>query len=167
MIRISNNVHRKTEEFQDWLYIVKQSQNIKQNRTKPSKKTFPMLLWSLFCVGYNSWAWCLLWRMIHAHSYSPLDKTDFVLMQITHCLWWRWQKDWPTSHILSSSPVAMRMSPPSSLPGASQLWRVLCIFSDWTHTRQPSAIYALRAPYQLVYAAWLVAQCLRDLRDPG
>jgi Na+/phosphate symporter len=30
-----------------------------------------------------------------------------------------------------------------------------------------SAVYVSRALYQLVYAAWLVAQCLRDLEGPG
>jgi hypothetical protein len=55
----------------------------------------------------------------------------------------------------------------SLFSGASSLSRVRCIFSHWGQTRPCSAIYVFRALYQLVYAAWLVAQCLRDLRESG
>ena len=55
----------------------------------------------------------------------------------------------------------------SKLPEASILLRVRCIFSDWTQTWQSSAVYVLGASYQLVYAAWLVAQCLSNLGIPG
>ena len=55
----------------------------------------------------------------------------------------------------------------SKPPGVSSLLMVRCILSDYTHTRQSSALYVLEASYQLVYAALLVAQCLRDLGSPG
>ena len=42
----------------------------------------------------------------------------------------------------------------SPLHGTSILFRVRCIFSDWTDTQQSSAIYVLGASYKLVYAAW-------------
>jgi hypothetical protein len=45
--------------------------------------------------------------------------------------------------------------------------RVRCIFSDWTQTQQSSTVCVLGASYQLVYTAWLVVQCLRDLGCPG
>jgi hypothetical protein len=54
----------------------------------------------------------------------------------------------------------------SPLPEASSLSRVRCMFSDWGQNCQFSAIYVLEASYQLLYAAWLVDQCLRDLRGP-
>ena len=59
-------------------------------------------------------------------------------------------------------PLPYQMSP---LPGASGLSRVRIryIFSHWGQTRQSSAVNVLGASYQLVYAAWVVAQCLRDL----
>jgi hypothetical protein len=68
----------------------------------------------------------------------------------------------------------MRMSPLEPQPsrllnslGASSLLRVRSIFSDWTQTWQFSSVCVLTASYQLLYAAWLVIQCLRDLRGPG
>jgi hypothetical protein len=45
--------------------------------------------------------------------------------------------------------------------------RVRCIFSDWTQTRQSSAVCVLGASYQLMYTACLVVQCLRGLGGPG
>jgi hypothetical protein len=53
------------------------------------------------------------------------------------------------------------------LPGASSLLRVRFIISDWTWTQQSSAAYVLGASYQLVYATWLVVQCLRNLSGEG
>jgi hypothetical protein len=63
------------------------------------------------------------------------------------------------------------MSPPppylsSKLPGIFSLLRARCIISEWTEIWQSSAIYVLGASYQLVYAAHLVVQCLRDIRGP-
>jgi hypothetical protein len=49
----------------------------------------------------------------------------------------------------------------SKFSEASSLLR--CIFSEWTQTLQSSAVYVLGTSYQLVYAAWLVVQCLRNL----
>ena len=71
--------------------------------------------------------------------------------------------------------ISKRMSPSNlpplhqtyPLPGASKLLRVRCISSDRVHTPKPSAVYVLGPLYQLMYAAWLVAQCLRDLRGSG
>ena len=51
----------------------------------------------------------------------------------------------------------------SDYPGASNLLRVRCIISEWSQTQQSSAVYVLVVSYQLVYAACLVFQCLRDL----
>jgi hypothetical protein len=51
----------------------------------------------------------------------------------------------------------------SKLPGySSHLW-VRYIISDWNQSWQSPAVCVLGASYQLVYAAWLVVQCLRDL----
>jgi hypothetical protein len=44
----------------------------------------------------------------------------------------------------------------SKLLGTSSLLRVRCIISEWTQTRQSSAVSVLGASYQLVYAACLV-----------
>jgi hypothetical protein len=44
--------------------------------------------------------------------------------------------------------------------------RVRCIFSDWTQTQQTSVVYVLGSSYKLVYAVWLVVQCLKDLGGP-
>ena len=71
---------------------------------------------------------------------------------------------------LIPSPVSPRGCPQpplphqiSKLPGTSSLLRVRYIFSEWSHTRHCSAVYVLGASYQLVFAVWLVVQCLRDL----
>ena len=48
------------------------------------------------------------------------------------------------------------------LPRASILLKVRYILSDQTQTRQSSDIYVLGASYQLVFASWLVTQCLRQ-----
>jgi hypothetical protein len=40
---------------------------------------------------------------------------------------------------------------------------VRCVFSHWGHNRQPSAVYVSEASDQLVYATWLVAQCLGNM----
>jgi hypothetical protein len=65
--------------------------------------------------------------------------------------------------------ISKRMSPPttpphqdSPFPGTSSLLRVKCIFSHWTQTRQFSAVYMSGTFGQLIYDAWLVAQCLRS-----
>ena len=43
----------------------------------------------------------------------------------------------------------------------------MCIFFHWGQARQSSAVYVLGVSDQLVYAAWLVTQSLRDLGNPG
>ena len=48
-------------------------------------------------------------------------------------------------------------------PGASSLLRVRHTISEWTQTQKTSAVYALGASYQLIYAAWLVFWYLRNL----
>jgi hypothetical protein len=55
----------------------------------------------------------------------------------------------------------------SKVPSVSSLLRVRCIFSDWIKTQLSSTVYVLSSSYQLVYAAWLVVQCLRDIEVPG
>ena len=72
-----------------------------------------------------------------------------------------------SSHF-SSSPVFRRYPPPHPTRppytlGPQVPW-VRCIFSHWGPTKQSSAVYVLEALDQLMYAAWLVSQCLRDHR---
>ena len=55
----------------------------------------------------------------------------------------------------------------TNLPGAPRLLRIRWIFSDWIQTQQSSALYVLGALFQLLHAAWLMFQYLRDLGDPG
>jgi hypothetical protein len=50
--------------------------------------------------------------------------------------------------------------------GASSLLRVRYITSEWTQTWQSSIVCMLVTSYQLVYAAYLVVQCLRGLGGP-
>jgi hypothetical protein len=69
----------------------------------------------------------------------------------------------PKPHPIPPSPPPPPHYQTAKLPGASSLLRAMCIFSDWTQTQQSSAMYVLEASYQLVYAAWLVIQCLRIL----
>jgi hypothetical protein len=52
------------------------------------------------------------------------------------------------------------------LPGDSSLSRIRCIVSEWSQTCKSSSVCVLGTSYQLVYAAWLVVQCLSDLRGP-
>lgn len=52
------------------------------------------------------------------------------------------------------SPWVYQVSP---LHGASSLWRVRLIFSQWGQTRQFIAVLLSRASDQLMYATWLVA----------
>lgn len=60
----------------------------------------------------------------------------------------------------------MRMSPPWT-PEASNFVRGRFLFFHWGQNRQSSVVYVLGASYQLVDAAWLVAQNLRDLKGPS
>jgi hypothetical protein len=73
----------------------------------------------------------------------------------------------PCFHEDVLTPYSRPPPPTSKLPEDSSLLRVRCIYSAWTKTQQSSAVYVLGASYQLVYAAWLVVQCLRELRVPG
>ena len=60
----------------------------------------------------------------------------------------------------------MRMSPPWT-PEASNFVRGRFLFFHWGQNRQSSVVYVLGASYQLMHAAWLVAQNLRDLKGPS
>ena len=62
---------------------------------------------------------------------------------------------YPTPHTMPGLPI----------PGVSSLLSIKHIFSHWHHTRQSSDVYVSRALDQLMYAACLVAQCLRDLKS--
>ena len=102
----------------------------------------------------------LILLFFHSRFYSP-PSTSF---------------DCSPSHSFSPTPVSTKISltPISPLHHTDfyaswglHLLRVRCIFSDWTQTSQSSAVYVLGASYQLVYASWLVVQCLRDRRGPG
>ena len=52
----------------------------------------------------------------------------------------------------------------SNFPGAYNLLRDRCRFSDRIQTQQSSAVYVLGASH---YLAWLMVQFLRDLRGPS
>jgi hypothetical protein len=74
-----------------------------------------------------------------------------------------------TSHIFSPSPVSPWMSPPPTPPKllrTSSLMKVRYIFSEWTQAQPSSTVYVLGDSYQVVYAACLMVQCLRDLGGP-
>jgi hypothetical protein len=88
-------------------------------------------------------------------SFSALQ--EFLIPFLIPCL----QENVP---IHPHTPTTHQASP---FPGASSLLRVRCIFSYWGETRQASGVYVSEASDKLVYAVWLVAQCLRDLRGPG
>jgi hypothetical protein len=94
--------------------------------------------------------------------YSP----DFIPLPIC-------SPDVSPSHTSSPYPqedVPIPSPPPhlaSTLPEASSLFRVRCMFSYGGQTRQLSAVYVSGTSYQLVYTTWLVAQCLRDLGGGG
>jgi hypothetical protein len=96
---------------------------------------------------------------LHSRFYSPPHPTSDCSTSHTSspdpCL----HEDLPTTHY----PANLT----SKLPGATSFLKVRCIFSDWTQTQQSSAVYVLKASYQLVYATLLVVQCLRDLGGPG
>lgn len=53
------------------------------------------------------------------------------------------------------------------IPVSPSLLRDRFIFSDWVQAQSSSPVYVVGALYQLIYAAWLVAQCLRIPRGPG
>jgi hypothetical protein len=76
--------------------------------------------------------------------------------------------DWSTPHTCSPPhPVSILVTLAlPKRPGTSSLLRVRCIISEWTQTWKFAAVYVLGASYQLVYAACLVVQCLRDLESP-
>ena len=66
-----------------------------------------------------------------------------------------------TSHLhLQEGVFTLHLT--SQIPGASSFLKVRCIFSERVQTWQSSAVHVLGASYQLVHAAWLVVQCLRD-----
>jgi hypothetical protein len=54
----------------------------------------------------------------------------------------------------------------SPLPGSSSLSRARYHFSHWRHIRYSFSVYLSGALDQLLYAAWLAAQSLWDLRGP-
>jgi hypothetical protein len=62
------------------------------------------------------------------------------------------------------SPPLHPTGPPHSL---NSLSRVRCIFSYRVQTQKSSVVYVLGASYQLVYAARLVVQYLRDPKSKG
>jgi hypothetical protein len=75
----------------------------------------------------------------------------------------------PHPHPLSACSTSYTTSPlhlTSKPPGASSLFRIRFIISEWTQTQQYSIVCVLAASYQLVYAVCLVVQCLRDIQGP-
>ena len=81
-----------------------------------------------------------------------------------------------SSHIYSP-PLCLHRDVPTTHPHhlsnqtskllvAPSLLRNGCLFSDWNQTQLSSAVYVFGASYQLVFPAWLVVQCLRDLGAP-
>ena len=79
-----------------------------------------------------------------SHSFSPVSKRMF---------------SYPTSPTPTLTPLVL----PTPW-GLKSLLGVRCIFSQGGQT---SALYVPGPLYQLVYAAWLMAQCLKDLGGPG
>jgi len=70
--------------------------------------------------------------------------------------------------LLVCPPTVPHPIPPSLHPCLQE--GVSCSLDEsfLTEARPGSPLlYVLGAYYQLAYAAWLVAQCLRDLRSPG
>ena len=84
---------------------------------------------------------------------------------------------YPPPGLPSSHSSSKRMPPPHihlpptpvglPIPWGLSLSRVRWGLYHWDQTRQSSDVYVSGASYQVVYAAWLVAQCLRDVRGPS
>lgn len=70
------------------------------------------------------------------------------------------QEDVPTPYV----PLQHAIPPP---PSGLKSLKVRCYFSYWGRNKQSSAMYESGASFQLLYTCSLVAQCLRDLEDPG
>lgn len=70
----------------------------------------------------------------------------------------------------SPPPLSQRQCPPpparpprSMEPQVS--WGLRLLFSHWGQTRQFSGVYVSGVSDQFLYTTWLVAKCLRDLKD--
>ena len=117
-----------------------------------------MVTWTL-----HHWTWILFYYyFLLILFYSP------IITPLLVCL--------PTGpHPIPSPPCLQDVSPSthqtpcqaSPLPRDPSLLRVRYVFSHWGQNRQPSAVYVSATLGQLLYAAWLMAQFLRDLRGPG
>jgi hypothetical protein len=109
---------------------------------------------------------------IHMHMYTYIHTHIHThTLSLTYICFYFFTPSWSAlpQFLIPFIPPSLSLQedvPPnhqaSRLPGALSLSRV-----RRDQTRQSSAVYVLGASYQLVYAAWLVAQCLRDLRAPG
>ena len=144
----------------------------------------------LFCFSYIyfvtfQWTYLLsfLWPLSSGQYASAFSKVilwlvEFIIIVIFFFSFQSSRYSYPgpssnSSSSHSSSPMSKRMLfypqcyQTSPIPGASGLLRVRCTFSHWCKTRHSSAAYVLGASNHLVFAAWLVAQCLRDPGSPG
>jgi hypothetical protein len=96
------------------------------------------------------------------HFYAPYfipcsSPSTIQLLYIPHLL------PHPIYMWMAPSPIPPDLYTP---PGAFSLLTFRCFISEWTQTVQSATVCVFRASYQLVYAACLVAQCLRD-QGPG
>jgi hypothetical protein len=153
----------KTEIFRKkWLCLGKKSQKfwilfILTNNV--NLKDELLLLTMEWCFREKNIYIILNLYILNLYFYNP----GFILLQVkplSYCC---------SSHTASTLYVSKRMLPhpipthqTSPLPGTSSLLKVRCSFCHWVKNRQCSDVYVLGASYQLVYAAWLVAQCHRQ-----
>jgi hypothetical protein len=110
-------------------------------------------------VNYSLIVFCFVLFCLHSSCYpSPSQPSDF---SSSH-----------TSSSPSLPPISKRVVPTPTLTPPDlrpQVYQGLGASSPTEPRpgRQSSAVYVVGASYQLMYAPWLVAQCLRDLRDLG
>lgn len=71
---------------------------------------------------------------------------------------------WGCPHTHNHSTTSCQASP---ILGTSSLSRIRCVFPPWVRARQSSSVYMLGTLDQQVYAAWLLAQSLRDFQGQG
>ena len=145
-----------SEEKSKWKQLPSPLFNCKRIKNKSSRIGFCFWLFPgrqysapfYFVVSILSFIYLFIY--LYSRFYSLLN----IPYLPTPCL----QEDVPTPQ----SPDSQT----SKLLEASSLLNIRCILSSWTQTLQPSALYMMGASYQLLYAAWLVVQCLRDMRGP-
>jgi hypothetical protein len=68
----------------------------------------------------------------------------------------------PPHHLQQDALILTSTPRDLIIPWAPSLSRVSCTLSDWDHIYQSSGVYVPGTSFWPVYAAWLVAQCLRE-----